>query len=105
MTIPSATQELERLQLSEEDTEELWNSPSQRRTNKASYEKATSSAERTQNQEPKPPLDQEEARELALRNELQTVRNVNEVIEGLLESLERAKGNMEVCDYSGYDGL
>lgn len=97
MATPSATEEMDRLQLSEEDTEELWNSPSQRRTRSIPQKTPTSNA-RSQNQDAKPSLDQEEARELALRNELQTVRNVNQAIEGVLESLERARGNMEVCD-------
>ncbi|OKL63153.1 hypothetical protein UA08_01608 [Talaromyces atroroseus] len=87
MAAPSATDEMDRLQLSDKD----WASPSQRRTTPA----AASSAERTQNRETTPSLDQQEAREIALRNELQTVRNVNLAIEGVLASLERAKGNME----------
>ena len=32
-----------------------------------------------------------------MRNELQTVRNINQIIEGLLGSLASAKGNMDVC--------
>ena len=40
--------------------------------------------------------DPEEAREAALRRELEGVRNINSVIEGVLASLERAKGNMGV---------
>jgi hypothetical protein len=98
MATPSATEEMERLQLSDEDTEELWNSPSQRRTRPVT-QRTPASADRLQNQDTKPALDQEEARELALRNELQTVRNVNQAIEGVLESLERARGNMEVCNF------
>jgi hypothetical protein len=42
------------------------------------------------------PFDAEEAREAALRKELEGVRSINESIEGLLETLERAKGNMGV---------
>ncbi|KAF2712792.1 hypothetical protein K504DRAFT_373109, partial [Pleomassaria siparia CBS 279.74] len=37
----------------------------------------------------------EEAREAALRKELETVRNVNKVIEGVVESLEKARSNMD----------
>ncbi|KAF2196209.1 hypothetical protein GQ43DRAFT_427072 [Delitschia confertaspora ATCC 74209] len=37
----------------------------------------------------------EESREAALRKELETVRNVNKVIEGVVESLEKAKNNMD----------
>ncbi|TPX18073.1 uncharacterized protein E0L32_011843 [Thyridium curvatum] len=39
-------------------------------------------------------FDAEEVREAALRRELEGVRNINEVIEGVLGTLERAKGNM-----------
>lgn len=38
----------------------------------------------------------EEAREAALRRELESVRNVNKVIEGVVESLQKAKDNMGV---------
>jgi hypothetical protein len=38
----------------------------------------------------------EEAREAALRRELESIRNVNKVIEGVVESLQKAKDNMEV---------
>ncbi|KAK4109706.1 hypothetical protein N656DRAFT_791573 [Canariomyces notabilis] len=39
-------------------------------------------------------FDTEEAREAALRKELEGVRKINEVIEGVIGTLERAKGNM-----------
>ncbi|KAI1411133.1 DASH complex subunit Duo1-domain-containing protein [Hypoxylon sp. FL1857] len=38
--------------------------------------------------------DSEEAREANLRRELEGVRNINELIEGVIGTLERAKGNM-----------
>lgn len=38
----------------------------------------------------------EEAREAALRRELDSIRNVNKVIEGVVESLQKAKDNMAV---------
>ncbi|KAI9892411.1 MAG: hypothetical protein M1814_001614 [Vezdaea aestivalis] len=37
----------------------------------------------------------QEAKEAALRRELEAVRSVNTVIEGVVESLDKAKGNME----------
>lgn len=40
--------------------------------------------------------DAEEVREAALRRELEGVRNINEVIEGVIGTLERARGNMNV---------
>lgn len=41
-------------------------------------------------------LDSEQAHEAALRRELAGIRSVNEVIEGVVKSLEQAKGNMDV---------
>lgn len=38
----------------------------------------------------------EEAREAALHRELESMRNVNKVIEGVVESLQKAKDNMGV---------
>lgn len=42
------------------------------------------------------PFDSEEAREAALQQELENVRKINQVIEGVVDSLEKAKGNMDV---------
>ena len=41
-------------------------------------------------------FDTDEAREAALRRELEGVRNINQVLEGVIGTLERAKGNMGV---------
>jgi hypothetical protein len=96
----STAEEMDRLQLSDEDTEDLWDSPSKRGTNKKFNPR---SSEETPAPEPRQPhdsgdtmFDRQEAREAALHNELQTVRKINEVIEGLLSSIDRAKGNMDV---------
>jgi hypothetical protein len=97
MTSATAAEEMERLQLSEEDTEELWNSPSQRRTKPVSQKPSTTPEQRSQNRDSVSVYGRGEAREQALRNELQRVRGVNQAIEGVLESLQRARGNMEVC--------
>lgn len=100
MAALSAAEEMDKLQLSEEDTEDLWDSPSKRRT-KTPRQKAPrdhdASPDPAQSRSGETLFDQEETREAALRNELQSVRNINQVIEGLLESLDRAKGNMTVC--------
>lgn len=97
----STAEEMERLQLSDEDTEDLWNSPSKRGAHKKAH---LHTAEEKDTPDPQAShdsgdtiFDREETRDAALRNELQSVRNINEVIEGLLSSLDRAKGNMEVC--------
>jgi len=39
----------------------------------------------------------EEARDAALRKELDSIRNVNNVIERVVGSLEKARANMNVC--------
>lgn len=40
--------------------------------------------------------DEEKTRQVVLEKELQGVRNINETIEGVIASLEKAKGNMDV---------
>lgn len=47
-------------------------------------------------QKEKEPFDADEVRETQLQRELEGVRNINEVIEGVIGTLERAKGNMGV---------
>ena len=99
MDMHSTAEQMERLELSEEDTEELWNSPSKRGTRTVKKK----NPDDKKSKEPKPSHDnstsfeREDAREAALREELQSVRNINQVIEGLLNSLDSAKGNMDVC--------
>lgn len=97
----STAEEIERLQLSDEDTEDLWDSPSKRQTRPIFKQR---SSEEHIAPEPRPiqdnsdnAFDRAESREVALHHELQSVRNINEVLEGLLGSIDRAKGNMEVC--------
>lgn len=104
MTFRTTAEEMERLQLSDDDTEDLWNSPSKRGINKnftpkASVDKTTPEPRASHDgahDGDDPLYDRQEAREAALRTELHGVRNINQVIEGLLSSLDSAKGNMEV---------
>jgi hypothetical protein len=97
---------MDRLQLSDDDSDDLWNSPSKRRSNKPTRHKVPE--ERSTTPETRPShdgetlFDRQEAREAALQDELQTVRNINQVIEGLLGSLDRAKGNMDVCQRTSF---
>ncbi|CAF9919764.1 MAG: hypothetical protein HETSPECPRED_004111 [Heterodermia speciosa] len=91
------------LHLSDSDTEDLFASPS-RLDQKKAHRSKTSLSETL---EPPPSssrpnatpgqskYDTEEAREAALRKELAGVRNINQVVEGVIESLEKAKGNMD----------
>lgn len=103
MDIGSAAEQIGRLELSDEETEELWDSPS-KRGNKPLKMKTPDESRTTH--EPKPSRDNEpiydngEGREAALRNELHSVRKINEVVEGLLKSLDTAKGNMGVCEHA-----
>ena len=92
------------LHLSDSDTEDLFASPS-RLDQKRAHASKTSLSET-----PKPPVsssrtnatpgqskyDTEESREAALRKELAGIRNINQVVEGVVESLDKAKGNMDV---------
>lgn len=99
MAVRSAAEEMENLQLSDSDTEDLWNSPSKRRSKTLKQkvpEEDRSTPEPRHSHDGETLFDREETREAALRNELQTVRNINQVIEDLLDSLDRAKGNMQV---------
>ncbi|KAJ5924777.1 hypothetical protein N7466_008964 [Penicillium verhagenii] len=99
----STAEEMDRLQLSDEDTEDLWDSPSKRGTrHKFKPRSSDPTPPPAPAPEPRQPrddsdtmFDRQEAREAALHNELQTVRKINEVIEGLLGSIDRAKGNMD----------
>lgn len=47
----------------------------------------------------------EENREAALKQELENVRKINQVIEGVVDSLEKAKSNMDVCFSAPLSGL
>lgn len=49
----------------------------------------------TSNQKEKEPFDAEELRDVQLRRELEGVRNINEVIEGVIGTLERARATWE----------
>lgn len=107
MAFRSAAEEMDRLQLSDEDTEDLWDSPSKRGTKnvtpKIPHDDGSATPEpRPSHDDGETLFDRQESREAALRNELQSVRNINEVIEGLLSSLDQAKGNMDVCYISGH---
>ncbi|GMF71112.1 unnamed protein product [Aspergillus oryzae] len=98
MTFRSTAEEMERLQLSDEDTDDLWDSPSKRGTrkvNRTPVKEESTTPPPISSHDGETLFDRQEAREAALRNELQTVRNINQVIESLLSSLDRAKGNMD----------
>lgn len=81
------------------DHEHLFASPSHRRGQQNLPDRTkTPTATNTTNQGSRYDAEEaQEARDAALRRELEGVRNINEVIEGVIGTLERAKGNMGVC--------
>lgn len=73
-----------------DDTSDIFASPSKTPTGDPPSERPKTPVNQTSR------YDAEEIREAALRRELEGVRNINEVIEGVLTTLEKAKGNMGV---------
>ena len=83
------------------DPDDLFASTAQTEQKPAQITSTAPSIRNNTSQNPRDPpidstIDHEEAREAALRQELAGIRSINAVIEGVVESLERAKGNMEV---------
>lgn len=77
------------LRLDDSDDERLFDTPGE-----AKSRTRNQNGELTRSQESK--HGSEEAREAQLRIELESVRGINKVIEGVIESLEKAKDNMDV---------
>ncbi|KAF2665804.1 hypothetical protein BT63DRAFT_428751 [Microthyrium microscopicum] len=71
----------------EDDSELIFDSPPA----SASPQKRSDAAQRF----PESPFDTAEAREAALRQELENIRKINQVVEGVVDSLDKAKSNME----------
>lgn len=99
-----ATLDIEKLDISDAEDEDLWASPPR------STSKSTSKAGPAPQNDPGhfaqraegSQYDAEQAREVALQTELKSVRSINEVIEGVISSLERAQGNMDVSSLFKY---
>ena len=88
------------LNLSDSDTDALFDTPAARKNKQRAQEPGADAGEgaaagKARGKESH--YTTEEAREAALRQELESVRNVNKVIEGVVESLQKAKDNMGVC--------
>lgn len=89
------------LQLSDSDDEALFNTPAARKSKTAAHDGDAATEDgaaggKTRAKESH--YTTEEAREAQLRRELESIRNVNKVIEGVVESLQKAKDNMAVSD-------
>lgn len=90
-----ANPDLGKLDLSDtDDTEDLFASPSRAASQSTSKPSVLDTPSAQHPSEVR--YDAEQAREAALQRELEGVRNINEVIEGVVGSLEKAKGNMDV---------
>lgn len=100
MASSDATPKVEHLDLSDDDTEALFASPSRPQTKPQPQSTKTEAKEVTA-QQPRKSNDadtgSQEAWEAALKKELAGIRNINQVIEGVVDSLERARGDMDVC--------
>jgi hypothetical protein len=78
--------------------EDLWKSPSKKEnsSNASQGGQSGSNATGTQVHTGKTKYDDGESKEATLRNELQSVRKVNEAIEGVIDSLNKAQSSMKV---------
>lgn len=96
--------EMGNLQLreSERDEESHWNTQS----NQYSQRGIDDDDDEDMSDDPEPSSsrhnDVDEDREAALRFELESVQNINSVIEGVIDSLDRAKENMGVILHPSY---
>lgn len=89
---------MEDLDFSDDDIEALLPSPSRPEGPKPGEADAPKQATEQQSRRlEEREVSDEEARGVALRKELAGVRNINQVIEGAINGLERARGNMDVC--------
>ncbi|KAL8719471.1 MAG: hypothetical protein Q9225_003521 [Loekoesia sp. 1 TL-2023] len=95
MARDGATPKVEHLDLSDDDTEALFASPSCPQRPKPSRSESQQSASQQSRTVEHREADDDEAREAALRKELAGIRNINQVIEGAIDSLERAGGSMD----------
>jgi hypothetical protein len=87
------------LNLSDSDSDALFDTPAARKNKKKTQQADANAGEGAAGGKARAKESHyttEEAREVALRRELESIKNVNKVIEGVVESLQKAKDNMEV---------
>lgn len=97
MAVTGAARKDQNLNLSDDDTEALFASPL--RPERPKDGKSMPEHHHTEHQSRKVEdreISGKEAREAALRKELAGIRNINQVIEGAIDGLERAGENMDV---------
>lgn len=94
----SATLGMADLDLSDDDNEAPFASPSPPEGSKPGKADCPKQATEKQSRRlEEREVNDEEARVVALRKELAGIRNINQVVEGVIDGLERAGGNMDVC--------
>ncbi|KAL8694680.1 MAG: hypothetical protein Q9218_000691 [Villophora microphyllina] len=98
---------VEELDLSESDTDALFASPSSRSKPKSGPKCTKYDSREAVGQQSRSPkneeLNGEEAQEAALRKELAGIRTINQTIEGAIDSLERARSNMDTVSCTVHD--
>ena len=90
---------MDALDLSDSDSNALFDTPAARKNKKNAQDAGVNAEEGVAGAKTcakESHYTTEEAREAALRRELESIRNVNKVIEGVVESLQKAKDNMAV---------
>ncbi|KAL8945023.1 MAG: hypothetical protein Q9216_000007 [Gyalolechia sp. 2 TL-2023] len=90
MAEKGATSRIEILYLSDDDTEALFASPSRHQRTKPSKPSIPEPARQLEDLG----IDNIKARQAVLRKELAGIQNINQIIEGVIDSLERAGANM-----------
>lgn len=92
-----ATPKMDDLNLSDDDTEALFASPSRQARPKPTKIPTQQTTDKQSRRTEAEEGNDEEARDSALRKELAGIKNINQVIESATEGLERAAGNVDVC--------
>lgn len=97
---PQDAPSLEDLDIDDTDPDALFESPNAKKKRREASDSGLGTSNESSAQKPtrtgESRYSTEEAREIALKQELESVRQVNKVIEGVVESLEKAKSNMGV---------
>lgn len=92
--------DMDALHLSDSDSDALFDTPAARQNKKKTQDGGVDAGDGAAGKAraKESHYTTEEAREAALKRELESIRNVNKVIEGVVDSLQKAKDNMEVSD-------
>ncbi|KAI4154841.1 MAG: hypothetical protein LQ341_000281 [Variospora aurantia] len=103
MARDGTTPKTDALELSDDDTEALFASPSPKGRSKSSKTSAQQTTDQQSRRLEDQELNDEEAHGTALRKELAGIRNINQVIEGAINGLERAASNVDTVSHTVND--